>query len=74
MGISARNVLPAVITDVQPVGSFELVKASLGQDLPAVAVEVGRAAVEELALGSGKKVFLIIKAMSCTLYDEQPLG
>jgi molybdate transport system ATP-binding protein len=68
--ISARNIFPAVVTDIHSVGSFELVTASLSEDLPAIAVVIGREAVAELALRPGARVFLIIKAMSCTLYDE----
>jgi molybdate transport system ATP-binding protein len=68
--ISARNVLAAEIEEIHTVESFELVKARLDPALPSVVVEVGRAAVEELALAPGKRVFLIIKAMSCSLYEE----
>jgi molybdate transport system ATP-binding protein len=69
-GLSARNVLPAVVEEVHSVGSFELVKVRLDPELPSLAVEVTRAAVEQLSLAPGKHVFVVIKAMSCTLYDE----
>jgi hypothetical protein len=42
----------------------------LHENLPAIAVEVGRPAVEALGLANGSRVYLIIKAMSCTLYED----
>jgi molybdate transport system ATP-binding protein len=68
-GLSARNILPAVVEEVHSVGHFELVKTRLNAELPALAVEVGKEAVEQLSLSPGKRVFVVIKAMSCTLYD-----
>jgi molybdate transport system ATP-binding protein len=73
-GLSARNVLAAVIEEVHAVGNVQLIKARLDESLPLLAVEVGREAVEELSLLPGKSVFLIVKAMSCTLYEESFAG
>jgi ABC-type molybdate transport system ATPase subunit len=58
-----------VVEEVHSVGHFELVKTRLNAELPALAVEVGKEAVEQLSLSPGKRVFVVIKAMSCTLYD-----
>ena len=54
--------------------SFELMTVSLDEALPPIAVEVGREARAELGLQPGTSVFLIIKAMSCTLYEEMECG
>jgi len=72
--ISARNVLPAVVETVQPVDGYDLVAARVGDGLDPIVVEVGHEASRELALARGREVFLIIKAMSCTLHDETPVA
>jgi molybdate transport system ATP-binding protein len=69
-GISARNILPAVIEEMHSVGSFELLKVRLHDKLPPIAVEVGRPASEELCLAKGLHIYLIIKALACTLYED----
>jgi len=71
-GLSARNVLPAVVEEISSVTGTRLLKARLSAELPPLAVEIGNAAVAELELAAGSRVYLVIKAMSCTLYDETP--
>ena len=59
--ISARNTLAATVTRVEPVGAKVLVFIDMGSGVQWM-VEVGRAAVEELALRPQAKVFAIVKA------------
>ena len=67
-GLSARNVLPARITQLRSVGPVELATAELGPDLPPLTVEVTEKSFVELGLRVGSEVFLVIKATSCRLY------
>jgi molybdate transport system ATP-binding protein len=69
-GISARNILQAVIEEMHPLGNFELLKVRIHDDIPSLAVEVGRPACKELQLANGLQIYLIIKAMACTLYED----
>jgi molybdate transport system ATP-binding protein len=69
-GLSARNVFGAIVEELYTVETSHLLKARISADLPAITVEIGRAAVEELGLAKGRAVYLVIKAMSCSLYDE----
>ena len=80
-GLSARNVLPARITQLRSVGHVGLATAELSPDLPPLTVEVTEKSFVELGLRVGSKVFLVIKATSCRLYRtgdgrraESPLG
>jgi molybdate transport system ATP-binding protein len=73
-GLSARNILPAVIEEIHSIGNIEVVRARLHPDLPTIAVEVGRAAIDQLGLAAGVRVFVIIKAMSCSLYPQPDSG
>ena len=67
-GLSARNVLPARITQLRSVGHVGLATAELSPDLPPLTVEVTEKSFVELGLRVGSKVFLVIKATSCRLY------
>ena len=62
--ISARNVLPATVQRVEPVGGKILVFIDVGTTW---IVEVGPAAVEELGLKPGAAVFAVIKASAIEL-------
>jgi molybdate transport system ATP-binding protein len=66
-GLSARNVLPAVVEGVRDVGERRLVVARLAPRLPEVVVEVTARACEQLGLAAGRRVFLIIKTAGCRL-------
>ena len=66
-GLSARNVLPAVVEGVRNVGERRLVVARLAPRLPEVVVEVTARACEQLGLAAGRRVFLIIKTAGCRL-------
>ena len=67
-GLSARNVLPARITQLRSVGHVGLATAELSPDLPPLTVEVTEKSFVELGLRMGSEVFLVIKATSCRLY------
>ena len=67
-GLSARNVLPARITQLRSVGHVGLATAELSPDLPPLTVEVTEKSFVELGLRIGSEVFLVIKATSCRLY------
>ncbi len=67
-GLSARNVLPARITQLRSVGPVGLATAELNPALPPLTVEVTEKSFVELGLRVGSEVFLVIKATSCRLY------
>ena len=67
-GLSARNVLPARITQLRSIGHVGLATAELSPDLPPLTVEVTEKSFVELGLRVGSEVFLVIKATSCRLY------
>ncbi len=67
-GLSARNVLPARITQLRSVGHIELATVELSPDLPPLTVEVTEKSFVDLGLRIGSEVFLVIKATSCRLY------
>jgi len=66
--ISARNVLPARVTDLRPLDRLVLVTAHLGPGIPEITVEVTEAIPAELGLEPGREVYLILKATSCRVY------
>jgi molybdate transport system ATP-binding protein len=69
-GLSARNILPATITDVRPIDSHFIALAQLdGCALDPLAVEVTPDAVEELALRPGKPVHLLMKSSAIRAYS-----
>ena len=67
-GLSARNILPARITQLRSVGHVGLATAELSPNLPPLTVEVTEKSFVELGLRIGSEVFLVIKATSCRLY------
>lgn len=68
--LSARNVLPATVEEIHALENAALVKTGLAETAGAVAVEIGLRALNELALAPGKQVYLIVKATSCSLYEQ----
>ena len=73
-GLSARNILPARITQLRSVGHIGLATAELSPGLPPLTVEVTERSFVELGLKVGSRVFLVIKAMSCRLYWAEGPG
>lgn len=68
VGLSARNVLEARVTSVEHAGTRSTLRAALGEGAFDLLVELSRAACDELELETGRHVFVIVKAASCTLY------
>ncbi len=68
-GLSARNVLPAEVVELRAVAGRWLVTAALGPGVAPVVVEVAEMTPRELGLGPGERVYLVIKATSCRLYE-----
>lgn len=66
-GLSARNIVPARITQLRSVGPVGLVTAEVAADLPPLTIEVTETSFVELGLQVGRQIFLIIKATSCRL-------
>lgn len=66
-GLSARNRLPARVLRVEPTDQFVLLIVRVGSELPELAVELTRDAVEELGIRPGCDLFLIIKSSSVSI-------
>jgi molybdate transport system ATP-binding protein len=68
-GVSARNVLPAVVTAVRPLDGGALVEAVLAGDgdreARTVVAQVTASAPPRLGLAPGRPVHLVVKASSC---------
>ena len=71
-GLSARNIVPARITQLRSVGPVGLVTAEIAADLPALTIEVTETSFVELGLKVDHQIFLVIKATSCRLYATEP--
>ena len=69
-GLSARNIVPAKVESVRDAAGLRLVSTRLdgAPGLPAVLVEITREAEQELALGAGQRIYLILKTMGCTVF------
>ena len=73
--ISARNVLPAKIATVKPIGNVVLATVTLAPDLPDLAVELTHDACDSLNIAAGATVFVLIKSTACSLFggaNESP--
>ncbi|MBC2593114.1 TOBE-like domain-containing protein [Ruficoccus amylovorans] len=69
-GLSARNILPAVLTDIRPLGDRHIALARLeGGSLEPLAVEITPDAVRELGLRPGKSVYLLMKSSAIRAYS-----
>ncbi len=71
-GLSARNILPAQILAVEPLGELRLVRAALDDGGPTLSVEVTPDACESLGFVPELPVFLVIKTTGCRVYWEGP--
>lgn len=69
VGLSARNIIPGTIEQIQELANFRLVRVSIGVGIPSLVVELTKDACETLSLVHGLDVFLVIKSMACTLYQ-----
>jgi molybdate transport system ATP-binding protein len=68
-GISASNSIPAEIGSIQESGLLRLVRSSIGVDDLEIAVTVTERACTRLELTPGKRIYLIVKATACVIYD-----
>jgi molybdate transport system ATP-binding protein len=69
-GLSARNIVQAVVEDIQQIGDLRLVTTSVAPTVPPIVVEVTVEAIEELHISVGNPLFLVIKTSAMTLYEE----
>jgi len=69
VGLSARNIIPAVVESVQPVGVWRLISLRLADDSPPLVAEVTADALSELHVDAGRRLFAIVKTSAITLYE-----
>ena len=67
-GLSAQNLLPAVVREVRPAGGLRLVASELRAGGPELVAEVTPRACAGLDLRPGREVFLIVKQTGCRVY------
>lgn len=70
VGLSARNVLPATVVEVQHGPDLEAVVVRLDPSLPDLVVDVTEAARDDLALAPGREIWVIVKAAGVEVYEE----
>jgi molybdate transport system ATP-binding protein len=71
VGLSARNIIPGTIEQIQGMTNFRLIRVSLGAGIPSLVVELTKEGCENLELEKGLAVYLVIKSMACTLYEDR---
>jgi molybdate transport system ATP-binding protein len=74
VGLSARNIVPARVENVQSIGTWRLITTRVADDAPPLVAEVTADALEELHIEPGTAIFLIVKASSITLYEDRGGG
>ncbi|MFK7954583.1 MAG: molybdenum ABC transporter ATP-binding protein [Lysobacterales bacterium] len=62
---SARNVLKAVVSNLDSVRACELVEVEIYQGQTTIRIEVTLSAIEELGLDVGRSVYLLVKSTAC---------
>ena len=67
VGLSARNVVAARVKEIHPTDTSLLVECDIGDS---IYVEITNHAQDELIIGPGTEVFLIIKASSIVVLDN----
>jgi len=70
-GLSARNVVPAHVEEVQSIGDLRLITVRVPGGAPPLVVEVTADALAELHCEPGTDLFIIIKASAVTLYEDR---
>lgn len=69
-GISARNILPAVVTGLREAEGRQLLFARVGgEGTEPLVVELTAESVKDLRIAVGREVYLLIKTSSIRLYD-----
>ncbi len=69
VGLSARNIISAVVESVQSVGVWRLISLRLADDSPPLVAEVTADALTELHVEPHRELFIIIKTSAITLYE-----
>lgn len=69
VGLSARNIIPAVVERVQEVGVWRLISLRLAANTPPLVAEITADALSELHVEPNREVFAIIKTSAITLYE-----
>jgi molybdate transport system ATP-binding protein len=64
-GLSARNVLAGRVAELRPRGGDVLVVVNCGRGGVPLVAALTRAAVDDLRVGAGREVWLVIKAHAC---------
>ncbi|HEX6850748.1 MAG TPA: molybdenum ABC transporter ATP-binding protein [Candidatus Polarisedimenticolaceae bacterium] len=67
-GLSARNVLPAVVVAIDAVGGARLCRCAVPGTSVEIAAELTPEACDELGLAPGKAVHLVAKSAACTVW------
>jgi molybdate transport system ATP-binding protein len=67
-GLSAQNVLRAVVRDVRPAGALRLLAAELRAGGPELVAEVTPRACQDLDLRPGREVHLVLKQTGCRVF------
>jgi len=70
--ISARNVLPAHVVQVEAIGDQRLIRVLPTGGRTPLCVEVTAMTARDLELAQGRALFLLIKTVACQLYDSLP--
>jgi molybdate transport system ATP-binding protein len=71
-GLSARNVLPAVVRSIDPAPSAVVLRAELGPPGPALDVLLTRGSTARLELAPGRPVHLVLKSNSVRVLARLP--
>lgn len=71
-GISARNILSARLTELQPENG--LLRVAVAESVPPLVVQVTQDTPHELGLRRGQEVFLVIKATACRVYGRDAVA
>lgn len=70
-GISAANVLEGRIVGIDPCGELAIARVAVADEHPPLLAELTRSSLERLGLMEGLRVFAIVKATACTVFDER---
>lgn len=68
--ISAQNIHRGRIEKIYRTNQVSLVTVSLGEQIPPLVAEITSASCADLRLAPGQEVFVVIKSMACTLYED----
>ena len=67
--LSARNVIPAVVEEIQSTRNSRIISARMAEKVPPVTIELTTDSIGKLNLHVGQRIFLIIKTTSFSLYQ-----